>query len=133
MKEDAAELARVIEDERALWLVENEVIVLTGDVLGRGSDEAASHAQMKAQPASAAENKKHLLAACFRAAEDFSGKGSGESIRIGPPEDPLLRVKVNAQDLPAETGIPLLAVIIDFGEFRHGVRINKSGRMGSVE
>jgi len=118
MNVSAAELARVVEDEGAVFLEEDEVVVLFGCVCGRSDAECAGHAEVNAKPKIASEAKEHLFAGGFRANEFLAGEFRKEG-EVVAAEEALLTVEMDAKDFGGEPGIPLAAVIIDFGEFWH--------------
>ena len=46
--------------------------------------------------------------------------------RIAPAKNPFPRMELHRDDLLAEAGIPLLAKILDFGQFRHRGKIERA-------
>jgi len=118
MNVDAAELARVVEDEGALFLIEDEVVVFFGRVRGDGDCEFASHAEVEAEPEVAGETEEHLFAGGFGGDEFVAGEFWEEG-EVVAAKDAFIAVDVDAENFGIEAGIPLAAVVIDFGEFGH--------------
>jgi hypothetical protein len=122
MDMDAAELARVVEDEGAVFLVEDEVVVLGGRVRGGRDGEFAGHAEVKAEPEIFREAEEHLFAGRFGGDEFLAGEFWEEG-EVVAAEDAFVGVEMDAENFGVEAGIPLAAVVIDLGEFGHGRRI----------
>ena len=118
MNVDAAELARVVKDKGALFLVEDEVVVFFGRVRGDGDCEFAGHAEVEAEPEVAGETEEHLFAGGFGGDEFVAGEFWEEG-EVVAAKDAFIAVDVDAENFGIEAGIPLAAVVIDFGEFGH--------------
>ena len=125
---DAAELAGVVKDEGAIFLVEDEVVVFRREVRSGGGAEVAGHAKVQAEPEIVGETKEHLFAGGFGGDEFLAGEFAEEG-EIVTAKDALFAVKMNAEDFGVEAGIPLAAVVIDFGEFGHGLRLMAEGQI----
>ena len=66
MKADVTELARIGEDERALLLIQDEMIVFTRAKIARFDVRFAGHAEMNAEPVVAGKFEQHLFSAPCR-------------------------------------------------------------------
>ena len=66
MKADVTKLARIGEDERALLLVQHEMIVFTRSKIARFDVRFAGHAEMNAEPVVAGKFEQHLFSAPCR-------------------------------------------------------------------
>ena len=73
---------------------------------------------MNAEPEVAGEAEEHLFAGGFGGDEFLAGEFRKECHVIAP-EDAFLGMEMDSEDFGVEAGIPLAAVVIDFGEFRH--------------
>ena len=129
---DAAELPGIVEDEGAIFLVEDEVVVLRWGVTGRSDGELAGHAEVQAEPEIVGEAEKHLFAGGFRG-EGFLAGEFREEGEVVSAEDAFFAVEMNAEDFGVEAGIPLSAVIIDFGKFGHGRRLMTKGQIPNTK
>ena len=115
---DAAELARVVEDEGALFLVEDEMVVLGRGVTGGSDGELAGHAEVQTEPEVLGEAEQHLFAGGFGGDEFLSGEFREEG-EVVAAEYAFVGVEMDAENFGTEAWIPLAAVIINLGEFRH--------------
>jgi len=61
METDTPELPRVAEDERALFLLQDEMVMFAGAEAGRLDPQFAAHPEVDSQPV-ITETKEHLLA-----------------------------------------------------------------------
>ena len=82
---------------------------------------------MNAEPrptfrAGLSRDEEHLLAARFGALQRGAGQGVGEFLGIDAAENSLLVVKLHFFNAVLQAGVPLLANIIDLGEFGHDPR-----------
>lgn len=73
-KEDATELAGIVEDQSAISLVEDEMIVLFGLVGARCDGQFAGHAEVNTEPEVTGEAEEHLFAGGFRGQELLAGE-----------------------------------------------------------
>lgn len=121
MEAHAAEMAFVLEDEGVASLVEDEVVVLAGGVIGEGfAAEFAAHAEVDAQPEVVGELEEHLFAAGLGGEEFFAGELGAENGGVGVAENTDLGTsETDREDGLAEARIPLAAAVFDFGEFGH--------------
>ena len=118
-KVNAAKLAGVVENQGAIFLVEDEVVVF-GRGMIRGRDrEFAGHAEVQAEPEIVGEAEEHLFAGGF-GGDQFLPSELWKEGEVVAAEDAFIAVEMDAEDFGVEAGIPLAAVIIDFGEFGHG-------------
>ena len=120
MKADAAEEARIAEDEGAFRLPEDEVVVFADSEIRRLDPHGAAHAEVKAEPVLAGEFEEHLFPARDGTEELRAGETKLECAHVAAAEDAFPRVELDCGDTGAEAGIPLAAVVFDFGELRHG-------------
>lgn len=65
MKPEPPELARIVEDQCAPALVQDEVIVFAGLEAGWCHAQSPGHAEMDAEPELFGKTEEHLLAECF--------------------------------------------------------------------
>ena len=129
---DAAKLASVVEDEGAIFLVEDEMVVLGWGVLRGGDGELAGHAEVQAEPEIVGETKEHLFAGGFGGHEFLTGE-FGKKGEIVAAKDAFFAMKMDAKDFGVEAGVPLAAVVIDLGEFGHGPRVMTKGQIPNTK
>ncbi len=118
VNQDAAELTRVTENQSVLFLVENEVIVLSRGESAIGKGQLAGHAKMNAEPEIPRKTKEHLFAAGFGRVQALAGE-TGDPLQVASAKDPLTGVQMNACDFSSYPGVPLFAEKLDFGKFWH--------------
>jgi hypothetical protein len=70
-------------------------------------------------------DKEHLLAARLGPLERRAGQRLDERARIGAAKNARLGMNQHLVDAMPQAGIPLLAKIIDLGQFGHGKRCAK--------
>jgi hypothetical protein len=84
---------------------------------------------MKAEPGSVGELKQHLLAMGSAPDETASRQSSLDGAGRDVPENARIAARVDPADGLAESGVPLLAVVFDFGEFWHRKGIRRGDRV----
>lgn len=119
MKLDASELARIVKDQRALLLEEDEMIVFAGREIGGLGGQFAGHAEMHAEPSVARESKEHAFAVAFGFEEFCADQRFLHSGGIDTARDALLCVDVDARDRLSDANIPASPVKFDFRQFGH--------------
>ena len=62
METDAPELPRVAENERARFLLQDEMVMFAGAKAGQLDPQFAAHPEVNPQPVITGETKEHLLA-----------------------------------------------------------------------
>ena len=77
----------------------------------------------KRKPHDRPGDEEHLLSARFGTLELRAGQGADQPRRVGAAKNPRLGMKQYLLDAMPEAGIPLLAKIIDLGQFGHGDRL----------
>jgi hypothetical protein len=120
MKLDAAEHARVFENQGGAGGFEDEVFVSGGHVRKRCDAEVTAHAEVDAEPGIAGKVEEHLLRGGGRGEEFRAGERPAERGGVGAAEDFGVRMQLNCRDPPAGGGaVPALAEEFDLGEFGH--------------
>ncbi len=119
VKLDPAKLAWIGEDQCATPLVEDQMIVLAGLENRWFCPQGPGHAQVQPQPTALRESKKHLLSMSFRFKEPAANKHSWQKNEIDASKDSFLAMQGQMCDTPPDTGVPLAAKVLNFGEFRH--------------
>ena len=119
MELDAAKLPRVMKDERALLLKQDEMIVFAGREVGGFGRELSSHAEMNAEPNVAGETEEHAFAVTFGFQEFRAGQRFLHRVSIDAAGDAFLRVDVDARDCLSDSDIPASSVKFDFRQFGH--------------
>ena len=119
VESNPSELAHVGEDQRALLLKENEMIMFTRNELGGSGPKFAGHAQVNAEPVVCRELEEHLFATSFRANQSAPRKGTFHSSGVYASEDAFVSMERNGGDDLIEAKVPLFAVEFDFGQFGH--------------
>lgn len=85
--------------------------------------EFSRHAEMESEPVTATEAEEHLFAVGVGGLQGGAGERAGEPCGVDATKDAALGVEENAVDAMPEGGIPLLAEVVDLGEFGHGDKI----------
>jgi len=127
VKHDAPEHAVVIENERGVAGLQDEMVVFVSFVVERGGGKFTGHSEVDFEVESGIEGEKHPLAVRLGRLEGFSFKdtqGGRRTVTVNPG----LRMCFDPGDGIAVEGGPLAACEFDFGEFGHGARLKRIGR-----
>src|SRR5438477_8463861 len=116
MKTDAAELARVGENERAFPLKQNEVVVFGRPVIRRFDADLAGHAEMNEKEVIAGELEEHPFPARMRGEKFFTNQPSAELLHILATKDAVPRMQAKIDNLRAAAGVPLFAKPFDLSQ-----------------
>ena len=119
MKLHAAKLARIGEDEGAVTLIQNEMIMLLRAKIGARGLHLTAHAEMQAEPILVRESEKHPLAASFGSQQARSGELLAQGARVGATKNSLVWVLRDFDHTISAAGIPLPPEIFHLGQFRH--------------
>ena|SRR5437660_114408 len=103
------------------------MIVLGRPEIGRSGPEFAGHAEVNAEPEISGKMKEHLFAESFRVEQVLADDFCAKLLRVRASKDSLVGVQCGRVDLLVFSGVPLLAVIFDFGQFGHGERVKPAG------
>ena len=119
VKSDAAKLPRVGKNQRALFEIKHQVIVLSRVEIRFFDAQFPRHSQMQAEPDLVGESKEHLFAVALGAEQNGLAEDFSESLRRGPPKNSFLRVQSHMLDGPSQSHIPPSAVKLNLSQFRH--------------
>ena len=131
MKPNAAELARVSENESAFFLKKNKMIVFGWPMMRSRDVDLAGHAEMNAEPApnvfaspdnfgvAVGKLEEHAFSTPLRAQEFFADQSFTKVARICSSKDAVLRVQAKIDNLIAPAGVPLFAIPFDLSQFGH--------------
>jgi hypothetical protein len=97
------------------------VIVFAGREVGPVDAQFAGHAKMKAEPGATGEAEQHLFTVRLGGEQCGARETTLQLAEVRLMEEPLFAVEFHAENLCAETGVPLFAVKLDLGQFGHGV------------
>ena len=127
---DATELTRVVKNKREIFLIEDEVVVPGGNMIGGRDAQFAGHAEVQPEPEILGETEEHLFSGGFGADKFLAGEFRKKSEVIGA-EDAFFAVDMDAENFGIQAGIPLAAVVIDLGEFGHVAVLNADLEMSN--
>jgi len=119
METDAAELARIGEDERVFALIQDKMIVFTGPKIRIGYTNFTGHAQMNAEPVGTGKFEEHSLAMCGRSFESGADQFFLHRPGVASTENALSVVHAETNNFLSAPGVPLFAKPFDLGQFRH--------------
>jgi len=125
MKTNPAELSRIAEDERAVFLAENEVIVFLRSKTRRFRAEFAAHSKMNSKPIAFGKDKEHLLSARGGTEQLLVHELAFQRSRVRRAEDPLFSVHLRGDNLVADPDVPALTKIFHLGQLRHEGRLER--------
>ena len=115
MKSNATKLARIGEDQRAVALIQHEMIMPARTEIGHLGVRFAGHAKMDSEPVVAGKFEVHLFSEPCRSQQPFAGKIFPERTRVGAAEHIFAGVQAKIDNLVAKAGVPLFAKPLDFG------------------
>src|SRR2546421_1303940 len=119
MKSNAPELPRIREDQHALLLKENEMIMFARPII-RGSDvNFASHAKMNSKPVVAGKLEEHSFTAPVRAKKLLANQVLAQRAHIGLAKDAVLLMYGKIDNCRAESGVPLFTKPFDLRQLGH--------------
>jgi len=119
MKSNAAKLPGIGKNQRAGCLVKNKMIMRGRFVVGFFRAQLAGHSQVQAEPKVIRKSEQHLFAMRLGACQRGSWKRPPQKADIRPAKDPCLGVQFYSEDFVPCSGVPLFAIVFDFGKFRH--------------
>lgn len=119
MEPNASEETRVAENEGALRLVQDEVIVFLRLKAAGLDAEFAGHTEMDPNPITSGEFEQHLFSPRRGAQKFVASEVANKGSRIRAAENSFPRVDLNPLDLLTKRRVPLTAVIFDFGQLGH--------------
>lgn len=125
MKPQPSELPRVVEDQRATALMQDEVIVFAGLEAGFFHAQSAGHAEMHTEPEVFEKAEEHLLAVRLGGLERRAGQEFFQRMGVAAAKNSFPRMQRDSPDFSTQSGIPLFAVKFDFSQFRHGRRVGR--------
>lgn len=89
--------------------------------------EFAGHAEVDSEPGVFGKAEEHLFAVGLGIEQLRAGERGPQFIAINAAQDAFFPMEMDGNDALVASGIPLFAVIFDFGQFGHG-RINRKER-----
>lgn len=119
----AAELPRIAEDERTVFLLQSEVVVFAWREVRWFDTESAGHPEMNRDPDAARKLKRHLFPARFGRDKLCAWQLPSHRSRVSAAKISFACVQFNRDDLRADARVPLLAIKFDFSQFRHGAEV----------
>jgi hypothetical protein len=119
MKSNAAKEAGVAKNQSTFHLVKNKMIVLLWRKARRLNAQFSGHPEMNADPNAAGEFEEHLFSPRLGSEKTRTGQITDECLGVRSAKDALPRVELHARNFLPEPGIPLPAIIFDFGQLRH--------------
>ena len=126
MKSDATKESRIAEDQSALCLMEDEVVMFLRAKGLRLDAQFSSHAEMDSDPITAGKFEQHLFSPGERAEKSASGKLALNRAGVRAPENSFSRMQLHARDLLAEPRVPSPAKEFDFGELGHDGNLRRA-------
>ena len=119
METNVAKLAQIGEDQRAVSLIQDEVIMFARPEIARCDMRLARHAEMDAEPVIAGKLERHLFSKPCRSqklfADEFLKRASASAAK-----HVFAFVEANIDNFIAAAGVPLFAIPVDFGQLGHG-------------
>src|SRR5213075_3022826 len=119
MKAQTTKLSRVGEDQRAFTLIQSEVIVFARGKIRRFDADFTSHAEMNPKPFVARKSEQHSFSAYARIQQPFADKILLKRARVRSAKNAVPRMQAEIDNFVATSGIPLLTIPLDLGQFRH--------------
>lgn len=119
METNVTELARIGEDQRALSLIQDEMIVFARSEIARFDMRLTGHAEMDAEPVFTGKLEQHLLSASCRSHKLLANEFLKRA-RIRAAKHVLAFVEANIDNFTAAADVPLFAIPFDFGQLGHG-------------
>jgi hypothetical protein len=120
---NAAELPGIAEDERPVFLLENEMVVFAGRELRWFDTEPAGHPEMNGDPNATRKPKRHLFPARFRPNQFGARQLPLHRSRVRAAKNSFACAQFNGDDFRAEARVPLFAIEFDFSQFGHGAEV----------
>ena len=101
MKTDPSKLPRIAKNQRALLLLQDEMIVFPSAKSGGLDPQLAAHAEVNPEPVIAREDEEHLFPTRFRAEEILPNESALQRAQIAPAKDPFSPCNCTAVTLPS--------------------------------
>src|SRR5437763_7697582 len=114
MKSHPTELTSIGKYQRALRLEQYKVVILARLKIGPLNMRFASHSQMDAEILILGKSEKHLFPMTLRTNQGFADDAFAQGSFVQIAQHVFARVQPNGRDLGSATGIPLIAIPLDF-------------------
>ena len=122
MKPDATEQPGIAENQGALRLMQNKMIMVFRAKPRRLDAQLPSHPEMDSDPVSTGKFEQHLFSPREGAQKAAALYLPRQGSRVRTTKNSFLGMDLHPHDFLAEPAIPLPAIEFDFGQFGHGAK-----------